>query len=274
MSTLWFYAERGEQRGPVAEEELRRRFLRSELPKETLVWSEGMAGWAPAGRVNSLMQEPPPPPPAPPALAAAGAAAAQGGAVAVPQPGSRMRALPREEARQALLVHRPWARFGARIVDLVLFQIAVLLFLPASLMPDPENSLAVNVFFIVFSIGSLIGWTFFEAAFLSLFGMTPGKWMYRVRIMHPEGRFLRYGEALSRSFQVLLQGLAAGLPGVWLITMALAYKELMETGTTAWDRRGRTSVQHAVPKGIHNAAVFAVFGLLLYGAFKALATVN
>jgi uncharacterized RDD family membrane protein YckC len=273
MSTLWFYAERGEQRGPVAEEELRRRFLRSELPHETLVWSEGMAGWAPAVRVTSLMKEPPPTP-TPPALAATAAASAQGAAVAVAPPTSRMSAMPREAARQALLVHRPWARFGARIIDLVLFQIVVLLFLPATVLPDPENSMAVNIFFIAFSIGTLIGWTFFEAAFLSLFGMTPGKWMYRVRIMHPEGRFLRYGEALSRSFQVLLQGLAAGLPGVWLITMALAYKELMETGSTAWDRRGRTTVQHAVPKGIHNAAVFAVFGLLLYGAFKALATVS
>ena len=274
MSTLWFYAERGEQRGPLAEEDLRRRFLRSELPHETLVWSEGMAGWAPAGRVNALMQEPPAPPPAPAAVAAAAGASTRGGAVAVEPPGSRMRALPREAARQALQVHRPWARFGARIIDLVLFQVAVLMFMPASWMPDPANSLAVNVFYVTFSIGTLIGWTFFEAAFLSLFGMTPGKWMYRVRIMHPEGRFLRYGEALGRSFQVLLQGLAAGLPGVWIITMALAYKELMETGSTAWDRRGRFNVQHAVPKGVHNAAVFAVFGLLVYWAFKALATVS
>jgi uncharacterized RDD family membrane protein YckC len=260
MTTLWFYAERGVQQGPASEEDLRRRFLRGELPGETLVWSEGMARWAPAQRVAALTQAPPSPPPPVP----------QVGPLAVAVAG-RPSALRTTTASQVLQVHRPWARFLARMADGILFQLVVLLALPVAWKPDPADVLGVNVYFIGISIASLIAWTFVEAFFLAAWGMTPGKWMYQVRVMHPEGRRLHYGEALARSLHVLFSGIACGLPGVPLITMALAYRELMETGTTAWDRRHRFAIQHGVQKPIHQAVVFALVGLILYGTFQTLA---
>jgi uncharacterized RDD family membrane protein YckC len=266
MTTLWYFVQDGAQQGPLAEEDLRRRFLRAELPKDTLVWSEGMAAWAPAERVSMLTQAPPPPPPVP-------AAAPAGVAVALPQ-GIQARALAEAAARQALEMHRPWARFGARVFDMLVFQALVLLFLPEAWKPDPTDTLQVNLFYVGVSIVSLFAWTFLEAACLARWGMTPGKWVYRLRILHPDGRSLTYGEALSRSFQVLFGGMALGLPGVPLITMALAYKELIETGATSWDRRGRFGVQHGRQRGIHRFVALLFVFLLIYGAINSLAVVS
>ncbi len=270
MSTLWFYAQNDQQHGPFAEEELRRRFLRAELPKDTLVWSEGMAAWAPAERVESLTKAPPPPPPP----QAPSLALPSGGGAAVALPNAQLRAMAENATRQALQVHRPWARFGARVLDNLLFQSAIVLSLPAAWLPDPSQTLQVNLFYIGVSIISLFAWTFLEAFFLATWGMTPGKWVYRLRILHPDGRRLSYGEALGRSFQVLFSGLALGLPGVPLITMALAYKELIETGATSWDRRGRFAIQHGVARPVHQLAALLFAVVLIYGTVQMFSSVS
>ncbi|MDA1259526.1 MAG: RDD family protein, partial [Planctomycetota bacterium] len=107
-----------------------------------------------------------------------------------------------------------------------------------------------------------LAWTLIEAFCISRWGMTPGKWIYRVRVVHSDGRFLTYGEALTRALQVFTKGMAFGLPGVQLIAMALAMKELTETGATPWDRN-RFVVQHAQPKPVHQAAVFVLILVFL-----------
>lgn len=248
MTATWYFALDGEQHGPLPEEDLRRRFLGGELPSETLVWSEGMAGWAPASRVAELTRPAPPPPPPRPAVAGGAPVLAAAGV------GSRGAA-----SRPAMLAHRPWARLGARIMDVLLFQSLLALALPSSWLPSAEETLAFQLATVAFAVASLLLWAFVEAFFLSRWGMTPGKWAYRVRVVHPEGRFLSYGEALRRALGVYIQGLALGLPGVQLIAMALAMKELTETGAAPWDR-GRFTIQHAQPRPIHQAAVF---GLIL-----------
>ncbi len=251
MSQLWYFAVDGAMQGPLPEEDLRRRFLQGELSQETLVWAEGMAAWAPAARVHSLTSAPPPPPPPGAVLAAASApvvmtsaGASRGRSSAVPA------------------VHRPWARLGARVADILLFQLVVSLLVPAAWIPEATDTFALQVFMLVLTAGSLLAWTFLEAFLLSRWGMTPGKWMYRVRIVNPHGHFLTYSEALRRSLGVFVQGLALGLPGVQLIAMALAYKELNETGLAPWDR-GRFLVQHAQPKPIHQASVFLLLLVFL-----------
>lgn len=247
MSQLWYFAREGAMQGPMPAEDLRRRFLRGELPKDTLVWSEGMGGWAQANRVAELTQPPPPPPPPP--VAAAGAA------VAVTTAGGR--AAPRPH----VLGQRPWARLGARVADILLFQTLLSFLLPRGWIPD-SGSLQFQLFMPAFTAVALLLWIPIEAFCLSRWGMTPGKWMYRVRVVHPEGRFLRFGEAARRGLGVYLQGLALGVPGVQLIAMALALRELTETGSAPWDR-GRFAVQHAQPRGIHQAAVLAMILLAI-----------
>jgi hypothetical protein len=50
----WFYASEGQQRGPYPEAQLRDLIVRGAVAPDTLVWSEGMAGWEKAGDIPGL----------------------------------------------------------------------------------------------------------------------------------------------------------------------------------------------------------------------------
>jgi hypothetical protein len=50
----WFYASQGQQRGPYPETQLRDLIARGAVAADTLVWSEGMAGWEKAGDIPGL----------------------------------------------------------------------------------------------------------------------------------------------------------------------------------------------------------------------------
>ena len=61
-SRSWFYAANGQQQGPFPEEQLHDLIVRGTVQADTLVWSEGMAGWQKAGEIPGLMSMPPGPP--------------------------------------------------------------------------------------------------------------------------------------------------------------------------------------------------------------------
>ena len=74
----WFYASQGQQQGPYPEAQLRDLIARGVVRADTLVWSEGMAGWQRAGEIPDLA----PGGPSPPAVPQSGAmmnASGQGG---------------------------------------------------------------------------------------------------------------------------------------------------------------------------------------------------
>ena len=51
----WFFAAGGQQRGPYGEAQFRDLIAHGEVTADTLVWSEGMAGWQKAGEVPGLL---------------------------------------------------------------------------------------------------------------------------------------------------------------------------------------------------------------------------
>jgi len=51
----WFYASEGQQKGPFPEAQLRDLIGRGTVRADTLVWTEGMAGWQKAGEVPGLV---------------------------------------------------------------------------------------------------------------------------------------------------------------------------------------------------------------------------
>src|SRR4028119_1507540 len=51
----WFYAQRGNQFGPVAWSELRQIADSGQLQADDLVWSQGMGSWAPAHAIEGLI---------------------------------------------------------------------------------------------------------------------------------------------------------------------------------------------------------------------------
>ena len=55
----WYYLRGdGERFGPLKTAELRRLLETGSLPREALVWAEGMADWVPAGDVSTLRTDP------------------------------------------------------------------------------------------------------------------------------------------------------------------------------------------------------------------------
>jgi hypothetical protein len=51
----WFYAANGQQQGPFPEAQLRDLITRGTVRADTLVWTEGMAGWQKAGEIPGLV---------------------------------------------------------------------------------------------------------------------------------------------------------------------------------------------------------------------------
>jgi uncharacterized RDD family membrane protein YckC len=76
MSEQWFYAQSGQQKGPVSGEALRELIASGQLRPADLVWREGMANWTALGSVPELT---PPPPAAVPSVAQQTQAPPQGG---------------------------------------------------------------------------------------------------------------------------------------------------------------------------------------------------
>lgn len=55
----WFYASEGKQQGPYPEGQFRDLIAQGIVRPETLVWSEGMAGWQKAAEIPGLVSGPP-----------------------------------------------------------------------------------------------------------------------------------------------------------------------------------------------------------------------
>lgn len=66
-TVAWYLAVNGERRGPFDMNQMLAGIGSGEVAPDTMVWSSGMAGWAPASQVPQLSAHFAPPPPPPPA---------------------------------------------------------------------------------------------------------------------------------------------------------------------------------------------------------------
>jgi hypothetical protein len=138
---------------------------------------------------------------------------------------------------------RPWVRYWARSIDIFLFAIATGVVFGMILTPDNVLDVA-RAAYLFFGFGIFIVWMFVEAAFLSFFGWTPGKWLLRTSVESADGGTPSYIEALSRSGNVWFRGLAAGIPFIAAGTQINSYRNLKKCGQTTWDRDGGFIVIH------------------------------
>ncbi len=79
----WFFASQGKQQGPYPEARLREFIANGTVTAETLVWTEGMAGWQKAGDIPGLLSGTSGPPVVPGAGAVSGSGAPAGGSLSV-----------------------------------------------------------------------------------------------------------------------------------------------------------------------------------------------
>jgi uncharacterized RDD family membrane protein YckC len=133
---------------------------------------------------------------------------------------------------------RPWLRYWARMLDILLFSlfggtVAVAIY--------PE---LISLDDLLFGMLLIFAWVFVEALCLSIWGNTPGKAMFGIRLVRSDGRRISYGKALERSFGVWGAGLCLGIPLLAAITMITSYMRLVKQGVTRWDETTEFNVIH------------------------------
>ena len=135
---------------------------------------------------------------------------------------------------------RPWVRYWARMFDIYVAAVVGGIIMgvvdPRGFdQPGSDQLFAIIVIFL---------WVFVEPLFLSASGRTPGKWLFKTRVVPSSGGKLNYSAALSRSFKVWWRGLGIGFPVASLITLIVAHGKLTENGITSWDKDDGFIVVH------------------------------
>lgn len=150
----------------------------------------------------------------------------------------------------------PWSRWFARIIDYTVF-IAILisfihLFSPSLIVwfNDLSNAVFADVdtgyfiFAVFLSFVACLSWVPIEALLLSTAGSTLGKWLLQISILDSAGEKLTYLDALERSFNVWLRGMACGVFILSFVANYNAYKELKAERISSWDKVSDTAVLH------------------------------
>jgi len=272
---------------------------RGEATPDTLAWHRDLDGWKPIREVASLeavcerslaakpketkdadaedrpapptLPDPPrlplPPEPFPGApLPEVGPAAAQ--------------AIERADAIEPV---RPFVRFWARMFDYTLVSVMVFL-LSDYVTPQPQAgepiadfltryleemrkpealALATTLFFALFA------WHALEAMLIHLFGATPGKALFGIRVTNADGDRPPVILSLGRSFYVYVLGVGFYQAPFILIGMIFSFFRLITTGNCLWDQHLKTRVEHT-PLGAVRImlAIGAFFALLLLQSVK------
>jgi len=218
---IWHYDSGNRPRGPYTESEIAGRIAEGEVTGQTLVWAHTMEDWLPAATVGPFkahftrgepLHDDPTVPAGP-------------GFVYVSQ-------------------MQPWARYFARHLDYATFVfVAIVVSMLTFSSIRGILTMTVGQMIIAVILLTLI-WAFVEAALVSTYGTTPGKYLLGVRVTDSEGLKPGLAQSLRRSLRVWAMGMGMALPVVGLVTQALGYRALKRHGVAPWDRLSRTEVEH------------------------------
>ncbi len=245
----WFYAESGKTVGPVAGDAFEQLVEAGGIDASTLVWREGMAEWKPfgelseAGAAAELVPLPPPIPTAPLAggqQVCAGCKEAFGsddlvrfGEVFVCgacKPRFLQRLREGLAATDAIPYAGFWPRFGAKVIDMILEGIVgystsalsgLIVFGTARVafaQPDGMADFAYFVFSsVMFLFNSLVG-AIWLGWMMTKWGASPGKLLFRLRVVRPDGSGLTFRRAFARYFAEILSAIGC-LIGYFLVLL-------------------------------------------------------
>ena len=238
----WYYAEAGEQRGPITDAELSDLAKAGAIRDGTLVWREGMAAWQPLASAHPRPAVAPasaPPMPSAPAYAApmAPMGAAQSYCVECgrPFPSSEMVMLGgasvcaackplymqrMRESGQGMAQRRYagfWIRFVARVIDFViLFVVGLIIRLPLLVVfglgagglraGNPAMLPAMMTMLGVMSLINLAIAIGYEVYFVSTKGGTIGKLILGLKIIRADGGPVSAGLAAGRYLAQMISG--------------------------------------------------------------------
>lgn len=267
----WYYSHQQDIRGPLNQRELIRLFETRELAMATLVWTKGMEQWRKAedqSCFSDILDVPPPLPPeltrldnntaAPPPLPKRQTPPTLPKDTATSVIPKFMRdGAPLEEVSVGGVISfinetnldfdpHPWHRYWARMFDcsvvyvLCILVPLVLLLMPlglfiVSVWPDIPQVLINLVDVCILLPLYLMLIMVVEASLLHFFGTTPGKKLFRIRILQPSGHKLTFSQAFARTWRVFFKGCGLCIPPIALCTMICSFSYLIKHGYTSWD---------------------------------------
>ena len=118
-------------------------------------------------------------------------------------------------------------------------------------------------------VRAFVGWHFLEAAMLYLWGTTPGKAIFGIRVRTLQGERPSALRALGRSLYVYLMGVGFYLFPFMLIGMTFSFFRLMATGQCLWDQHLKleSSAERLSPARIV-LVILAFFALVMLQSLK------
>jgi uncharacterized RDD family membrane protein YckC len=140
--------------------------------------------------------------------------------------------------------------------------------LPSRLPTDPAKA---NPFLNVLATLSLVP---LEAFALHLFGTTPGKALFGIRLSTAEGERISLVQSFSRALRVWVLGMGIGFPVLSLFAQIAGYFRLASRGRTVWDESLGIEVEYreiTPGRGMAIAAFFLVILFVLGSAMSGMA---
>lgn len=238
--TIWWYAINGQRTGPTSDAEIVALRSAGSIDDATLVWRNGMDEWQALGNVAELANHLPPP-------------LSVSSLVPPPLPANEPPPLPEptpvdsdtaDELRSYPLAKR-WRRYFARVFDIYLLSLPVgfaagyVLALMVDgfgewiAKPGSEYVLGILILPLILVLESLLH---------QMFGSSPGKKLFGLRVVSFRGNVLSFEQYLRRNFSLWVSGLALGFPLFNLITYGQQGSRLKRGEQTTYDEELGTRV--------------------------------
>ncbi|TKW60628.1 MAG: RDD family protein [Blastochloris viridis] len=163
--------------------------------------------------------------------------------------------------REGLENERPWRRYFAKIIDIILFSCVVGLVM-GFVAPEFSGKLFKNEH--VAGILILPFWLPVEALLMTLWGTTLAKWCMGIRVEGPAGGRLPYFSSLKRSCLAYVYGMALGIPLISLFTLIGSYMDIRKGNKTYWDKTCDTTVRYATVRWLPLLLVLGAAGSVFY----------
>jgi uncharacterized RDD family membrane protein YckC len=130
-------------------------------------------------------------------------------------------------------VYYPWRRYLARVFDGLMYSILWAAFLAFVFHVNvvARNNAERSLDGFITTLMML----FLEPLLLHLFGTTPGKATFGLRIENPDGSRLSYTDGLVRTWGVLSRGMGFNIPIYNIIRLLKIYNLCIEKETLPWD---------------------------------------
>ncbi len=136
----------------------------------------------------------------------------------------------------------PWDRFWARCIDLFIHYLILFLIILISIFLGVSSyisELSPNSKIVLIIAWAIISAVFiiYEFVFLSIFGATPGKFLFRIRITENDGNKLSISKALKRVLYVFCFGHYLFMfQEIFLIAYFFSGRYYKKTGKFRWDK--------------------------------------